>query len=54
MLAQRQDLMRYLAYLVDLVGGEIRIPAEALAEDRVLQKDVIGLTGVVRLTVEKP
>lgn len=54
MLQQRQELMRYLAYLVELVGGEIRIPPDVLMVDRVLQKDMIGLTGVVRLTTEKP
>jgi hypothetical protein len=54
MLQQRAELTRYLAYLVEMVGGEIRIPPDVLMKDRVLQKEEIGLTGVVRLTVEKP
>jgi hypothetical protein len=54
LLDQRQQMARYIAYIVELVGGEILIPPAALVKDRVLQHEVIQYTGVVRLTVEKP
>ncbi len=54
MLVQREQMMRYLAYLTELVGGEILIPQAELVKDRVLQHEIIGFTGTVRLTVEKP
>lgn len=52
-LKQREELMRYLAVLVERMGGEVRISPGDLADGRMLQKDIVTGTGVVVLRVSK-
>lgn len=54
LLAQREEAMRYLAIAIDRAGGEVRIGAEELGDDRVVRKDTIGIAGVIVLRTEKP
>lgn len=54
MLNQREEALRYLAILVDRLGGEVRIGVEELENDRIVQKDTIGIAGVIVLKTEKP
>jgi hypothetical protein len=50
---QHQEVLRYLAVLVERAGGEVLLLATDLAEDRQLSKDD-GPLGTVRLTAKRP
>jgi hypothetical protein len=54
MLRQRDEALRYLGVLIDRLGGEVRIGVEELGENRIVQKDTIGIAGVIVLRTEKP
>lgn len=55
MLVQRDELLRYCACLVEMLGGRVELGPADIEVDRVLQKDtLVGVPGVVVLTTEKP
>ncbi len=51
---QHEEVLRYLAILVERAGGMVMLLPKDLAEDRQLSKDEIGLTGAVKLTAKRP
>lgn len=50
----RKDAMRFLAILVERLGGQVEIHPNELVADRYLERDDHKLTGAVILRAKKP
>lgn len=51
---QHEEVLRYLAILVERAGGVVVLLPKDLSEDRQLSKNEVGLTGAIKLTAKRP